>query len=250
MTPGSDRFAVVQLERAARDPVVLAKALAAARKTPFQDQMIAARSSWGIVAENLAEGEASALVQVLVASGVAAAARPASSLVELPAAEAATTLASIPNVRPILVAVAGITVVTTTTTTEKQGPTGAQKLANAALMLGTGLPIKIGGKARTVEKTREDQSLAFYADLFYKNPLRHVRIAAAKFDFSCLKERMLYQAQANLKLLMTDLVRAAPNAWQNHGTRVLLEGKPMTTMGYRSLADLEREARWLLTLQA
>jgi len=252
MTPESEhsRLLVIQLERGARDPLVLAKALAAARKTPVQDQMIDARKSWGIVAEDLAEEEANELVQVLLASGVASAVCPASSLVELPAAEAVTTLQSLPAAHPVLIAVAGITITSTTTTTEKKGPTGAQKLVSTALMLGTGLPIKLGGRTRTVEKTHQEQTLVFYADLFYRNPSRRMRIAAAEFDFSCLKERKLYQAQANCKLLIGDLVRIAPEAWQNHGTQVLLEGKPIQTMGYRSLSDLEREARWLLTLQA
>ena len=252
MTPESKsaRFVVIQLDRDARDPSALAKALAAARKTPVLDQMIVARNSWGIVGEDLAEEEASVLLEILLSSGVASVACPASSLVELPSAEVATTLESLPATRPVLIAVAGITITSTTTATERRGPTGAQKLVSTALMLGTGLPIKLGGRTRAVAKTHQEPTLAFYADLLYQNPLRRMRIAAAKFDFACLKERMLCQAQANCKLLIGDLLRAAPAAWQNHGTRVLLEGKPMRTMGYRSLEDLEREERWLLTLRA
>jgi hypothetical protein len=60
---------------------------------------------------------------------------------------------------------------------------------------------------------------------------------------------MLYQAQANLKLFIGDLVQAAPGAWLNHGARVLLEGRAVRTMGYRSLEELEREGRWLMTLR-
>ena len=60
---------------------------------------------------------------------------------------------------------------------------------------------------------------------------------------------MLYQAMGNLKLVLADQIEAAPEAWLNHGTRVLLEGKPIRTMGYESVDDLERETRWLLTLR-
>ena len=252
MTPPGEpsTFAVLQVKRDARDPMVLAKALAAARKTPVQDQMIAARSAWGIVAEKLAEAEAKALVATLAASGLECAACPTSSLVQLPGADPATKLEALPASPLVLIAVAAITVTTETTTTEKRGPTGAQKIMSTALSLGTGLPIKLGGRTRTVEKTQQHQNLVFYADLHYEGPFRRLRIAAAKFDFSCLKERMLYQAQANLKLLIGDLARAAPDAWQNHGTKVLLEAKPIQTMGYGSLKDLERESRWLLTLRA
>ena len=82
-----------------------------------------------------------------------------------------------------------------------------------------------------------------------KRPARRLRVDALHFDYSYLKERKLYQLMGNFKLLIVDLVKAAPEAVQNLGTKVLLEGKPIQTMGYNSLADLERETRWLLTLQ-
>jgi len=243
------RFALIQLEREWRDPMALARALAAARDTPVQDQVLAARRAWGIVAEDLPETEAKALGQALRSSGLECAVGPAGSLARLPDIEPATTLGALPAADPILIAAAGITVTTTTTTTEKTGPTGAQKAASAAIMMTTGLPIKIGGRKRSVRKEREEHRLGFYVDLHYENPSRRLRIDASHFDFSCLKERMLYQAMGNLKLLAGDLVEAAPEAWLNHGARVLLEGKPIRTMGYESLGDLDREARWLLTLR-
>ncbi len=245
-----DRLAVLELERETHDPMVLAKALAAIRGTPVHDQVLAAKRAWGIVAEALPAVEARSLGQALQSAGVRCAVGPASRLAELPPVEPAPKLDALPVARPTLFALAGLTVTWTTTTTEKKGPSGAQKVASAAIMMTTGLPIKIGGRKRSVEKTREEQKLAFYADLLYDDPPRRLRIDAAQFDFSCLKERMLYHAQANLKLVVADLVQVAPDAWLNHGARVLLEGRPIRTMGYESLEDLEREARWLLTLRA
>ena len=247
---GSSRFAVLELGRDERDPMALARALAAARGTPVQDQVITARRAWGIVEEDLTEAEATALAKTLTASGVECIARPASSLARLPDAESVTALEALPADRPALVAVAGLTIMSTRTTTEKKGPTAAQKVASTAIMLGTGLPIKVGGRKRTVEKTERREALAFYSDLHYEASSRRLRIDAARFDFSCLGERMLYQGQGNLKLLIGDIVQGTPDAWRNHGARVLLEGRPIRTMGYGSLADLEREARWLLTLRA
>jgi len=244
------RFALIQLDRESHDPMALAKALAAARGTPVQDQVLVAKRAWGIVAEDLSEREARALGHALRSSGVMCAVGPAAALAELPAVEAARTVDALPAAHPILIAVAGITVTTRTTRTEKKGPSGAQKIASTAIMVSTGIPIKIGGRKRSVEKPQEEQSLAFYADLYYEGPSRRVQIDASHFDFSCLEERMLYQAQGNLKLLIGDLVQAAPEAWVNHGTRVLVEGRPIRTMGYGSLEDLDREARWLLTLRA
>ena len=229
--------------------MALAKALATARKTPVQDQVLVAKRAWGIVAEDLSEGEARALGQALRSSGVECAVGPTAALSAVPAVEAAQTVDALPDAHAILLAVAGITVTTTTTRTEKKGPSGAQKIASATIMMSTGIPIKIGGRKRSVEKTQSEERLAFYADLFYEGPSRRLRIDASHFDFSCLGERMLYQAQGNLKLLVGDLVRASPEAWLDHGTRVLVEGRPIRTMGYGSLADLEREARWLLTLR-
>lgn len=246
----TDRFSLIQLERASPDPMALARALASVRDTPVQDQVIAARRAWGIVAEDLPEEEARTLAQALRPSGVECAVAPAASVADLPAAEPATTIDALPADDPILIAAAGLTVTTTTRRTEQTGPTGAQKAASAAIMMATGLPIKIGGRKRKVQKTREERRLAFYVDLHYGDPARRLRIDASHFDFSCLAERMLYQAMGNLKLVIGDQVQAAPEAWLNHGTRVLLEGKPIRTMGYESLEDLDREARWLLTLRA
>jgi hypothetical protein len=244
------RFALIQRDRESWDPTSLAKALAAVRGTPVQDQALAARRAWGIVADDLSEAEARALGNSLRSAGVECAVGPTAKLARLPPAEAVRTLDELPAAQPIMVAVGGITVTTTTTKTEKAGPSPGQKAASAAIMMATGLPIKVGGRKREVTKTQHDQSLFFCADLYYEAPSRRVRVEASTFDFSCLSERMLYQAQGNLKLLIGDLVEAAPEAWKNHGARVLLEGRPIRTMGYGSLEDLEREARWLLTLRA
>lgn len=246
----TDSFALLRLDRESNDPMVLARALSAVRGTPVQDQVLAAKRAWGIIAEGLSEREATTLGEALRSSGVECTVSSAAALVELPAVEAAPTLETLPAARPVLIAVAGITVTTQATVTEKKGSSGAQKAASTAIMMATGLPIKVGGRKRTVEKTREEQHLAFYADLHYEDPGRRCRIDASHFDFSCLGDRMLYHAQGNLKLLTADIVSAAPEAGLNHGARVLLEGRPIRTMGYGSLEDLEREARWLLTLRA
>ena len=241
-------FAVVLRERDARDPVPLAKALAALRRTPLQDQVLAARNAWGIVAQGLSEADAGALAGGLGAAGVSCLVCPVAALVEPPRVEPAVKLSDLPEGAARLIAVAAVTVTTETKGTETRGPTGAQKVLSTAISLGTGLPIKIGGRTREVEVTREEKSITFYADVCY--PERRLRIAASKFDYSCLGPRKLFQAQANLKLLIGDLVAASPAAWRNHGTRVLLEARPIQQMGYGSLKDLDKEERWLLTLQS
>ncbi len=244
------RFALIQLDRELHDPMALAGALAAARGTPVYDQVLAAKRAWGIVAEDLSEGEAEALGRALRSSGVECAVARTAALAELPAPAIARAVDVLPADQPILIAAAGMTVTKMTTKAEEKGPSKGQNIASAAIMMSTGLPIKIGPRKRKVEKTHVEESLVFYADLCYESPSRRIRIEASHFDFSCLEGRMLYHAQGNLKLLIGDLVQAAPEAWVNHGTRVLLEGRPIRTMGYTSPADLEREAQWLLTLRA
>jgi hypothetical protein len=243
-------FAVILARSEARDPVALAKALAAARKTPLQDQMVFAKSCWGILAENVSQQDADALAQGLKQSGIESVVCPSSTLLQLPPVEPATTIQPISAAKPVLIAAAAITITSTTTKHIKEGPSAAQKIASAGLMLATGLPIKIGGKERTVEKTQHQSELVFYLDALYKEPTRRLRVDALHFDYSFLKERKLYQLMGNFKLLVGDLVKASPEAVQNHGTRVLMEGKPLQTMGYNSLGDLERETRWLLTLSS
>jgi hypothetical protein len=242
-------FALVQLDRESQDPMVLARALAAIRKTPVQDQVLAAKSAWGVIADDLSENEAKELQRGLWSQGVKSVVGPAAALSRLAPFEAVETLDALPTPPPILIAVAGTTLTTTITATRDTGPSGVQQVASAAIMMTTGLPIKLGPRKRPGKETQEEQSLAFHADLHYGGPSRRIRVDASHFDFSCLGARMLYHAQGNLRLLIGDVARAAPEAWLNHGARVLLEGRPIRTMGYRSLEDLEREARWLLTLR-
>jgi hypothetical protein len=242
------RFSVLLAERNALDPVALAKALAAARKTPLQDQMVFAKNCWGILAENLVQGEAQSLKASLAQAGVSTIVSASASILALPAAEAAAKIEPLVAAKPILIAAAGVTITSTTTKMIKEGPSAANKILSTGIMLATGLPIRIGGKERTVEKTQHHSDLLFYLDVLYRNPLKRLRVDAQSFDYSFLKERKLYQIMGNFKLLVGDLVKRAPEAWTNHGTRILLEGKPIQMMGYGTLADLERETRWLLTL--
>jgi hypothetical protein len=230
--------------------MIVAKALAAVRKTPLQDQIGPAKGGWGIVADNLAETDAQSLARNVGALGVPCIAVPASTVVQLPAPQAMTRMdpALFPTV--VLMAAAGFTVTSTTTKTVKEGPSAAQKVLSTGILLTTGLPISIGGKDRMVEKTQQQSDRVFYVDLLCKEPLRRFRVDAQRFDYSYLKERKLYQVFGNFKLLVGDFAQAAKGAWRNHGARILLDNKPIQTMGYESLADLERETRWLLTLQA
>ena len=67
---GAARFALIQLDRESHDPMELARALATVRQTPVQDQVLAAKGAWGIVADDLSESDAKALGLALRSLGV------------------------------------------------------------------------------------------------------------------------------------------------------------------------------------
>jgi len=90
--------------------MALAKALAIIRKTPIQDQVAAAKSGWGILAENFDPAEARNLVESLRGSGLAAVALPASALAQLPEIQPLDRLPETISGRLVLIAAAGITV--------------------------------------------------------------------------------------------------------------------------------------------
>jgi hypothetical protein len=245
----SPGFALIQLDREA-DAMDLARALAKVRGAPVQDQVLEARSARGIVAEGLSEDDARSLGRSLRSSGFPVALAPAGAVATLPEAEPAREKGALPAAPPFLVAAAPVTVTTRGRGTKRSGPSPGQKAASTAILMTTGMPIRVGGRTREGEPAREEEKLTFWTDLYYEDPGRRLRIDASRFDFSCLGERMLYQGHANLKLLLGDIVRDAPEAWLNRGTRVLLDGAPLRALDYRSLDDLDRESRWLLTLRA
>src|SRR5207237_9314160 len=98
-----------------------------------------------------------------------------------------------------------------------EGPGAGDRALNMGILLATGLPIKVGKKERVVEKTVESTDLVFFVDLVFKDPALRLRVDAQNFDFSCLKERKLYNVLGNLRLFVADLVKAAPGAYQNRG---------------------------------
>src|SRR5262245_4410252 len=119
----AENFSVLLSRNQPRDPVALAKALAAARKTPLQDQMGFAKNCWGILAESAKGQEADSLSQALRTAGIETVVCPAAKLVPLPAAEGVSTLSALPTAELVLLAAAAIPVTTTTTKLEKKGPT-------------------------------------------------------------------------------------------------------------------------------
>ncbi len=249
MPDPSTTFAVLLERPDACDARVLARALAQVRKTPLQDQLMVAKSSWGIIAEKLGENEAGDLAAGLKSAGLSVVVFPAAELAVLPAADGVRDFQSLTAALPDIVAAAAIKITTTTTQTVKEGPNAAAKIASVGLFMATGIPIRIGGKEKEVTKTKQGSELVFYLDLYSMAARKRLRVNAGDFNYSYLKERKTYQVMGNFKLLLGDVIAKAPDAWKNQGTRILMSGQPLVTMGYASLVDFERESRWLLSLR-
>ena len=248
MSDAELRYAVV-LQEPAPKTAALAQAMAAIKKQPLHDLMAPMRRAWGLLELDLDEAAARALAAALGERGVAALPLPASLVEELPPAEPARALEEKPPA-PLLLAAAVFRATTTRRVKEEQGPGVGERALKLGLSLATGLPLGLmgGGGKRTVEKSLQTSELVYYLDIYAGAPLRRRRIDFQDFDYSCLGQRKGYDAPGNFRRLLEKLSPSAKRL--NAGARGLLDGAPVREFGYDGLEDLDREARWLLTLEA
>jgi hypothetical protein len=260
--PGGAYAVVVGVESGLR-PDLIARALAAFRGVPVPDAAMAVRRARGILAEDLDGKGAEALLGRLAAAGVAARALPASALAVLPpvlllgwAAPEPGALRivvrgreerAVPWERLRLVAVAPFTETVFQKVKSEEGPSGKDMAMRAGLMAVTGLPISIGGSKKVVKMVPKSE-FHLYLDLLLQGPAERLRVDTGRFDYSGLGEKMAYAAHANARALLEAVVAAAPGAARSPGADLLLGGGRLASLGYASLADFEREERWLLTV--
>jgi hypothetical protein len=247
MPAESLRYAVI-IEGGELPPAaVLAKALAPARRAPVQDLLIPMRRCWGLIELDAEESAAKEEARLLAQAGVRSLAIPANLVEEAPPAELVHEFER----RPLparLLAAAVFRQTTQKVVAQESGPTAAQRALTIGLSMATGLPLGVGGGKKVERRIVESGDLVYWLDVYAGQPLRRYRLAAHDFDFSCLGERMGFDAAGNFRRILEWL---APDARAlNRGARGILEGKPMRDLGYESLADLDREGRWRLTLQA
>ncbi len=237
----------------------ITKALVAFRKAPLQDAARMARLCWGIVAEGLSDDEAKTLIARLADMQLEAVAVPA--------------LKALPEVKPIAAAKLGdalslrfkaggevavpweeIDVLAAASYRVKtlvaagrpaDGPSPAQKALSTGVMLATGLPIRFGARSSASAKPVEQIELAWALDVCARG--ERFRIATA-FDWSCLGPKMQPGGWQNFMTLVAEIAERAPKALRTRGARVLTGAEPAGQPGYESIADLERETRWLLSL--
>lgn len=226
----------------------IAEALARFQKVPLADVGAPARHSWGIVASGLPKPECEKLVDYLDETGLGGLAIPEKLLEDLPPAQALETLAPgarLLNLTPrrgaplsvawsqlSLLAAAAFKKTTRKTVKTSEGPASGEK----------------AGKNKEAFKTREETDLVLYLDICAGGA--RFRVDAQNFDYAFLKAKMAYGVLSNFKSMAIALFERAPGAWKNRGMKIVFEGKPVNSMGYEDLDDLERETRWLLTLRA
>jgi hypothetical protein len=245
----------------------VARFLAAYRGVPLFDARIAAKHSWGFLGEKLTEEEARRLADAASAQGLEAAVVPEAKAGPLPdplpvhelrcSPEAlAYTVGTSPEERrapwdSVAVASAvGLREEFRSQKTVQEGPSQGQRLASLGITLATGIPIHIGGKKKEVVKNVVKADFFLYMDVFLRVGPAYSRlhVDAQKFRFTYLGERRQPAVLGNFRLVLEDLARYAPGARLNKGVRTSLAGQPFLAAGYDSMADYEKECRWLLAL--
>ena len=261
MTTNPSHFAVLLKDENQLNWNIIASALSKIRGVPSLDTINEAKQCWGILSENVAYEDAVNYQRILREHGVEAVVTPMENLRAVsvplilktaePTVDHLVLIGERGERSDLLwtdILVWGAAAISTTHVRkiiEKQGPSGAQKMLSVGIMLATGLPIKVGPKKKTIEKSISDTNLSFILDIVQKGTYATFRLIADDFNFAFLKERMLHGAMPNFRLVLSDWASRAPQARQSRGTRMLLSNQPLSNMGYESLAHLEKEIRWL-----
>lgn len=242
---------------------ILGKAFAEIQQIPLLDGSRAAKSTWGILAENIPEDKAPSLLEIFRKCGVDVLALP---MAELPAhrpphplshirpMESGLEVAANPNEWKRIpweaIAVFGAAVFhrkILKTIKEQTGPSAGEKIVKAGILLTTGLPIPLS-KKKDITLTKEESEYEYLLDIFLRRPEIRIRLLAGHMDYNFLNEKRQFGSESNFRLMLEQLTAAAPHALKNHGAKILLNKGSISSMGYESEADLDREGRWLLAL--
>ena len=245
-------------------PAPVAAVLAKMKKQPALDFVGPVKAHWGVIAESLPAAEADALAARLNEAGLAALAAP-TTLLETPPAPVMVTKAELSgdgfdvvsgraNAAPerqswshlAVICAGGVEVKESKTITEKAEMDIKEKAVRLGLTMATGIPM-MGGK-KEVTRVVETKDRALTLDLLFLNPARRLRIEARAFDYSMLGPKMAHAAEVNFGILVGEIASRAPSALRGKGTRGFVN--KTGDWRYDSLADLDREERWLLTLSA
>ncbi len=242
---------------------VLGRFFSGSLKIPLIDAQHRARRAWGVLGENLSEEDARRLAAEATAVGIPAAAFPSGTLKPLPP-PVMVQRAELPEVGLLLkvgvpatartvpfdslrvAAALAVREETQTTVTVKEGPSTGERVAKIGLMMATGIPMGVGGKSKEVKKIVTSGEFTLFADIFTVAGERYC-VDPARFGFSGPRGAT-WTGLENLRRFLQALLPKTPKALVNRGVRWLVESRPLSSLGYDTRADYEKECRWLLAL--
>ena len=259
-----DKFAVLLANPELFNLPAIAKVLSEYRGVHPHDAINEARAGAGLLLENADEKAAQDLAGRFTSAGLPARVTAQANVPILPEPQLVTGASFLPDKleialeashqvtlppkRFLFVGAGSFAQTTFKTIKVKEGPSAGQKIAKLGVMLATGLPIPIGGKEKMVEKKIESSDRVFCAELIVAEPFQHLRIEGDNMSYACLKDKMGYNVMTNFPLLMKELIKVSAGAILGRGARVLQANGPVRDIGYGSVEEMEREARWLLAL--
>lgn len=266
MTEARTGFTIVLL---IDDPVgsakTIAQALAAARNVPPLDVAREARSCWGLVGDHRPEDEAQSTVAALKELGLPSAIVPTDHLPSLAGIQVARKIEIeaggfrcklsrgvtplIPWTAPVFLAAAIIRTRSFKSVSRREGPSKSEKLVRIGLTLATGIPIP-GARTQTVTSRQETSATMAVLDIAIDHPAGRIRLEGDRTDLSYLGDRRTYDSLGNFKLMISEASSYMAKENVNFGARTILAQASPTNPGYDTLAELEREERWLMARRA
>lgn len=248
-------FMLITSEEKLPEFAVLAQVLGAALKLDRNTAAAAARHCWGLLGQDLDEAAAAALEAGCADFGVKTLRLPfpqpplppAEKIRKASFQEGAAVFAcaggeavrAAPGEIAVLAA-APVREETSRSVKTTEGPSSQEKAIRLGIMAVTGLPIGMGSN-KEVNKEVKGSELAFRLDLLLGGAGRRLRVTPEDFDFSCLGEKKTYSSQMNFRLLCAAAAAYAPAAAKNSGLLAILGGKPLSSLFYDSIQDLEKE---------
>ncbi|MBI5240919.1 MAG: hypothetical protein HY926_10640 [Elusimicrobia bacterium] len=246
----------------------VAQVLARFRGLPVLDMLGPAKRCRGIAAERMDRAGAEALARAFLQAGIPAVVVADARLPRAPASQPVRRLEYDDHgIRPETGAAFGwgeITVIMVAGLKDAgaaQGRAGRMSPEDSAAETFEDLTAYsagdwVGGLAKRLQAAAAaplprspEPETAYYLGLLTAEP-RHLWIDAQRFDFSCLKGLKQLGSLPNLRILLAELSRRAPGARLSLGARALAEGRPLVEFVCDSPAEIEREYRWLLALNA
>lgn len=245
----------------AETPVLSELAQAFFRMTPF-DAHQRARRMWGWLGERLSKPEAEALRALAESRGVPSRLLADEETVPFPrfwpphgggpAGEGLVFHVGAPAVEkrvPFsdirLLTFMGLREEQVNTVTVKEGPSLGEKAAKLGLFMATGIPLGFGG-GKEEKKTVRTGEFVMALDVF--TPTEAYRIFPDRFGFSGLSGPGSWTGLENARRFLAEVSARAPMALLNRGARVVLDKKPLNTLGYDERHAYDKECLWLLQL--